>query len=165
MLSFCRFSNDCRNHNILFSHLFTAVFFEKQVVCSSVSTWHTIKTDCTKLLIRTVDQEICSFDFLENGLGTSFPHHVLCMNFQEKCFSHYILLTEQILLSDYLYVLIYWAICVCFPGCEITSSFNGAPITLFQKVNNFLKSMVFFERITRPILLAVENLSTIKTQL
>ena len=41
-----------------------------------------------------------------------FLHQILCMISQEKCFSCYILLTDQILLSDCLYVLRYWAVCV-----------------------------------------------------
>ena len=44
------------------------------------------------------------------------------MIFQEKCFSRYILLTDQISLSDCLYFLRYLAIClaiVYFPGCDV----------------------------------------------
>ena len=52
-----------------------------------------------------------SFDFLETGLGI-FPAHILCMIFQEKCFSCCVLLTDQISLSDCFYFLRYWAICV-----------------------------------------------------
>ena len=48
-----------------------------------------------------------NFDFLEKDLGiVSLPH--LCMIFQEKCFSCYTLLTNQISLPDYLYFLRYW---------------------------------------------------------
>ena len=54
-----------------------------------------------------------------------FLFHILCNSFQEKCFSCYILLTDQISLSDYLYFLRYWAIwciaIVCFPGCDVIS--------------------------------------------
>ena len=61
-------------------------------------------------------------DFLEKGLGI-VSSLVLCMIFQEKCFSYYILLTDQISLSDYLYFLKYWAMSVlrlfCFPGCDV----------------------------------------------
>ena len=42
------------------------------------------------------------FNFLEKGLELAPPPH-FCMIFQEKCFSCYILLTEQISLSDCLY--------------------------------------------------------------
>ena len=59
------------------------------------------------------------FDFLKSkklfkvkkGLEM-FLHHVLCMIFQEKCFSCYILLSDQISLSDCLYFLRYLAIYV-----------------------------------------------------
>ena len=49
------------------------------------------------------------------------PQHILCMIFQEKCFSSYILLTGQMSLSHCLYFLRYWVICVviiCFPVCD-----------------------------------------------
>ena len=48
-----------------------------------------------------------NFNFSEKGLGL-----VLCMIFQEKCFTCYILLTDQISLSDRLPFSRYWAICV-----------------------------------------------------
>ena len=51
------------------------------------------------------------FDFLEKGLGL-VSHHILCMFFQENILSCFILLTESISLSDCLYFLRYWAICV-----------------------------------------------------
>ena len=41
-----------------------------------------------------------------------FPHNILCMIIQEKGFSCYALLTNQISLSDGLYFLRFWAICV-----------------------------------------------------
>ena len=56
---------------------------------------------------KTIDPEIFSEiffypdNFLERGLG--LLHHILCIIFQEKCFSCYILLTDKILLSDCLY--------------------------------------------------------------
>ena len=52
-----------------------------------------------------------SFDFLEKSLGEVFPPF-LCMIVQRKIFLYYILLTGQILLSDCLYVLRYWVICL-----------------------------------------------------
>ena len=51
-----------------------------------------------------------NFSFSE-GLGLVL-HHILCMIFQEKYFSCYILLAHQISLSDCLYFSRYWAICV-----------------------------------------------------
>ena len=51
-----------------------------------------------------------NFDFLEKGLGiVSLPHFVY--DFSKKCFSCYIVLTDQITLSDCLYFSRYWAIC------------------------------------------------------
>ena len=52
-----------------------------------------------------------NFDFLKK-VFEYFLHHILCMIFQEKCFSSYILLADQISLPDYLYFLRYWSICV-----------------------------------------------------
>ena len=40
-----------------------------------------------------------------------FQDNILCMIFQEKCFSCNILLTDQTLLSDYVYFSRYWAMC------------------------------------------------------
>ena len=52
-----------------------------------------------------------NFNFSEKGLGlVSSPH--LVYDFQEKCYSCQILLTDQISLSDCLYFSRYWAICV-----------------------------------------------------
>ena len=48
-------------------------------------------------------------EYLVWGLGIFSPPY-LRMIFQEKCFSTYILLTNQISLSDYLYILS-WGIC------------------------------------------------------
>ena len=42
-----------------------------------------------------------NFDFLENDLGM-FLHRILCMIFQERCFSSYILLTAQITLPNWI---------------------------------------------------------------
>ena len=52
-----------------------------------------------------------NFGFKEKGLGLVFPPYFV-YDFQETCFSCYILLTNQILLSDCLYFSRYWAICV-----------------------------------------------------
>ena len=51
-----------------------------------------------------------SFEVLGKHPGIVSPPYVV-YDFQEKCFSCYILLTDQISLSDCRYVLIYWAIC------------------------------------------------------
>ena len=47
---------------------------------------------------------------------------ISCIIFEEKYFSGYILLTDQISLSGCLYFVRYWAICVvivCQPGCGV----------------------------------------------
>ena len=59
----------------------------------------------------------------------SLPHFIPCMIFEEKYFSFYILLPvlpDQISLSDCLYFLRYWTICVLYlsvtqvvPGCDV----------------------------------------------
>ena len=51
-----------------------------------------------------------NFDFLEKGLGIASPLD-FAFDFS-KCFSCYILLTDQISLSDCLYFFEYWAKCV-----------------------------------------------------
>ena len=52
-----------------------------------------------------------NFDFLDKGLGIVSPAHFV-YDFQQKCPSCYILLTDQISLHGCLYFLRYWAICV-----------------------------------------------------
>ena len=52
-----------------------------------------------------------NFNFLKKGLGIVSPPHFV-YDFQEKCFSSFILLTDQISLPDCLYFLRYWSICV-----------------------------------------------------
>ena len=56
-----------------------------------------------------------NFNFLENGL----VHRILCMIFQEKCFSCHTLLNDQISFPDYLYFLRYWSLCVLEPVREV----------------------------------------------
>ena len=51
------------------------------------------------------------FNFSEKGLGLVSPSHFVYV-FQEKCFSCYILLTDQISLSVCLYFSKYWVIYV-----------------------------------------------------
>ena len=61
-------------------------------------------------------------DYLKKSLGTISPPHFMVS--QEKCFSCYILFTDPISLSDCLYFLRYWAICIlllCFPGCDVVN--------------------------------------------
>ena len=65
------------------------------------------------------------FWFLEKGLGivyfTTFSRWFFKKK-KKKRFSCHILLTDQTSLSDWLYFLRYWAICVlqlCPPGCDV----------------------------------------------
>ena len=54
-----------------------------------------------------------NFYLLEMGLWLEMGlHNIVSMIFQEKCFSFYILLTDQLLLFHCLYFLRNWAICV-----------------------------------------------------
>ena len=59
-----------------------------------------------------IDPEICSILIFQKRNWEQFLHHILCINFQEKYFSCCILLTDQISLSDCLFFLRYWSICV-----------------------------------------------------
>ena len=64
-------------------------------------------------LYNTLDywsRDMLNFDFSEKCLALLSPKHFV--NFQEKCFLCYFLLTDQISLSNYLYFSRYWAICV-----------------------------------------------------
>ena len=74
------------------------------------SNQHTTETNCLKLY--TIDPEICSILIFQIRVWEQFFQHMLCMIFQQKCFSCYILLTDQISLPGCLYFLRYWAICV-----------------------------------------------------
>ena len=70
----------------------------------------TIKTNFRKL--QTIDPEIYSILTFQKGVWEQFLHHILFIIFQQKFFSCYILLTDQISLSDCFYFLRYQAICV-----------------------------------------------------
>ena len=70
------------------------------------STWPTIKTNCVKL--QTTDPGIRSISIFQKRVWKQFLHHILCMIFQEKRFSFYILLTDQFSLPYCLYFLRYW---------------------------------------------------------
>ena len=52
-----------------------------------------------------------NFDFLDKGMGIVPPSYFE-HDFSKKCSSCYILLTDQVSLSGYLYVLRYSKICV-----------------------------------------------------
>ena len=74
------------------------------------SNQHTIETNCLKLC--TIDPEICSILIFQIRVWEQFLQHILCMIFQHKCPSCYILLTDQTSLPGCLYFLRYWVICV-----------------------------------------------------
>ena len=62
--------------------------------------------------LQTIDPETCSILIFQKRVWDYSLHHILCMIFQEKCFSCCIVLTDQISLSDCLYLLRYWSVCV-----------------------------------------------------
>ena len=72
------------------------------------SNQHTIEINCLKLY--TIDPEICSILIFQIRVWEQFLQHILCMIFQQKCSSCYILLTDQISLPGCLYFLRYWEI-------------------------------------------------------
>ena len=74
------------------------------------STQHTRKANCIKL--QTIDSKICSILIFQKRVLEQFLHHMLCMDFKEKCLPCHVLLSEQISLSDSLCFLRYWEICV-----------------------------------------------------
>ena len=57
-------------------------------------------------------RNMLDFGFLEKGLSIVSPPHFVYIIFWEKCFSCYILLTDQISLPNCLYFLRYWSMCV-----------------------------------------------------
>ena len=77
----------------------------------------TIKTNYIKF--QTVDPEICSISVFWRRARDWFLHHILCMIFWDKYFSFYLLLTDQMLLSDCLYFLRYWIIIISFPVDDV----------------------------------------------
>ena len=107
--------------NFLF---FKKVLYGVKVVCSLVqyiSIAFNLKYNRSKLY-KTL--EVCSILIFQRKVQKQFLHHILCMIFQDKCSSCYIILTDQISLFDCIYFLRYWAMCiaiVCFPGCFVIS--------------------------------------------
>ena len=98
--------------------------------------------------------------------GSEFLHYISWMIFQENYFSYYILLTDQISLSDYLY---FWEILgnmyiviICFPvydiiNLEMTLTFlssrlptwwpnqSGQKFTYFKNEKPFKQSLWFLD--------------------
>ena len=61
-----------------------------------------------------------NFDFFLKRVWEYYLHYILCMIFQKMCFSCYILLTEQISLSDCVEILDNICIEVAFfSGCDV----------------------------------------------
>ena len=79
---------------------FHAVYFN---IFRQRSTWYTIKKTISN--IRLLIQRYAQFWFFTKGSGSSFST-TFCVYF-----SCYILLTDQISFSDWLYVLRYWTMC------------------------------------------------------
>ena len=79
------------------------------------STWTHYKIK----LYKTLDgwfKDMLNFDFLEKGLRLVFPPHFVYGFSRKKCFSCYILLTDQISLPA-LYFLRYWVYQICVLNC------------------------------------------------
>ena len=90
-----------------------------------------------------------NLDFLEKDLG-KFLHYILCMNFQKKCFSCYIILTDKILLPDCLYFLSNMCIAVaCFPDCGVIN-FEVNLIFLIKRFFYMTKKTRFAKNFLRP---------------
>ena len=85
------------------------------------SNQHAIETNCLKLY--TIDPEICSILIFQIRVWEQFLQLILCMIFQPKYFSCYILLAEQISyiwLSLLLEILGNMSIeIVYYPGCDV----------------------------------------------
>ena len=81
------------------------------------STWQAIKAKYIKL--QNIDPEICSILIFQKRAWEQFLYHILCMIFQEKCFSCYALLTDQISLSLLFEILVNMCIAIaCEPGSD-----------------------------------------------
>ena len=66
-------------------------------------------TKASRMNFAVLIRDMLNFDFLEKVLGLVPPTYFV-YDFSRKKFSRYILSTDQISLSDTLYVLGYWAI-------------------------------------------------------
>ena len=85
------------------------------------STWTYINSKLYK--IQTIDPEIQPILIFQKRVFEQFLNLTLSIIFRETCFSRYILLTDEISLSDCIYFLGYWAISVLklfsFQGCDV----------------------------------------------
>ena len=80
------------------------------IIFPQSSNQHAIELNCLKLY--TIDQEICSILIFQIRVWEQFLQYILCMVFQQKFFSCYVPLIDQISLSGCLYLFRYWGICV-----------------------------------------------------
>ena len=88
------------------------------------------------------------FWFFRKGYGNSFSTTFCEWFFKKKHFSYYILLTDQISVSHYLYLLKYWTMrvfgIVCFPGCNVLNFEINLSNQAWPKVKT--KSSIPWER-------------------
>ena len=80
------------------SRLVRSRLVQFQYISIALSLPYHKNTNCIKLW--TIDPEICSIFIFQKRVWDYFLHQILCMIFQEKYFSCYILLADQISLSD-----------------------------------------------------------------
>ena len=95
------------------------LFFENILYFGRSSLGHSIKPNF--ITFQAIDLGTFSIFIFYNRFGTSFPPHFV-YHFQEKCLSCYILLSDQISLSDSFYFLRYWKKCIviiCCPLCDV----------------------------------------------
>ena len=69
---------------------------------------HIIEPNCLKLY--TIHPEMCLIFVFQIKVWEQFLQRILCMIFQQKCYSCYVPLTDQISLPGCLYFLKYWGI-------------------------------------------------------
>ena len=85
------------------------------------SNYHTIKTN--RIKFKTIYLEIYSISIFQKRVWEQFLYHIIFMIFQQKCFSCYVLMTNQISKSNCVYFLRYQAIYVLqlFVNHSVTS--------------------------------------------
>ena len=88
------------------------------------SNYHTIKTN--RIKFKTIYLQIYSISIFQKRVWEQFLYHIFFMIFQQKCFSCYVLMTNQISKSNCVYFLRYQAICVLqlFVNHSVTSQIS-----------------------------------------
>ena len=84
------------------------------IVCQVVDYWNILALSCRPLVFTSYKAFQIHKKGIELFLNYSWTILIFCMTFEEKHFSCYILLTEKIPLSGYLYFGRYWAIGVFY---------------------------------------------------